>query len=130
MLKVFVYGTLKPGGSNYQRYCAGKVVEETSAIAHGKLFALKLGYPAMTTGDGKVHGFLLSFADSAVLLNLDELEDYDQERKAAQNLYNRHEIQTYDLDARSLGTAWVYLMTPEQVRRYGGVALPCGCWKG
>ncbi len=30
-LRVFVYGTLKPGEANYQKYCAGKVVEAKRA---------------------------------------------------------------------------------------------------
>lgn len=41
LVKVFVYGTLKPGESNYQRYCdRSSVVESQRAIALGQLFAL------------------------------------------------------------------------------------------
>ncbi|TAH29142.1 MAG: gamma-glutamylcyclotransferase, partial [Oscillatoriales cyanobacterium] len=32
-MKVFVYGTLKPGECNYLRYCEGKVVDALPAIA-------------------------------------------------------------------------------------------------
>ena len=39
-MKVFVYGTLKPGECNYLRYCEGKVVDACPAIARGELFAL------------------------------------------------------------------------------------------
>jgi len=28
-IRVFVYGTLKPGEVNYQRYCEGKVIAAT-----------------------------------------------------------------------------------------------------
>ncbi len=31
MFKVFVYGTLKPGEANYQKYFAGKVIEAQKA---------------------------------------------------------------------------------------------------
>jgi gamma-glutamylcyclotransferase (GGCT)/AIG2-like uncharacterized protein YtfP len=72
-LNVFVYGTLKPEEVNYQRYCAGKVVEEKRAIAFGQLFDLPLGYPAMTLGESPVQGYLLTLADPTVLSILDEI---------------------------------------------------------
>lgn len=130
LLKVFVYGTLKPGESNYQRYCAAKVLEAKRAIALGQLFALPFGYPAMTPGESPVQGFLLSFSDSTVLRHLDWLEDYDSHRPTEQNEYNRLTIEIFNPAFVSLGRAWVYLMTPEQVHAYGGVLLPDGWWSG
>jgi len=128
LIRVFVYGTLKPGESNYQRYCAGKVLEAKRAIAFGQLFSLPLGYPAMTLGESPVQGFLLSFPDETVLRHLDWLEDYNPHRSAAENEYNRQQIETYNLALASLGLAWVYLMTPSRVHAYGGVLLPDGWW--
>ncbi|MUG99041.1 gamma-glutamylcyclotransferase [Scytonema sp. UIC 10036] len=128
LLKVFVYGTLKPGEDNYDRYCAGKVVDATSAIAKGKLFALPMGYPAMVSGDGSVRGYLLSFADSKVLTDLDELEDYHPARDESENLYLRQQIEVQDLQGDSLGWAWVYIMTEELATQLGGIFLPDGWW--
>lgn len=130
MLKVFVYGTLKPGESNYQQYCADKVVEAEKAIALGQLFALPVGYPAMTSGDTPVQGYLLTFADADVLQYLDELEDYDPQRSPEQNLYNRKLIETKNPTGQFLGLAWAYFMTPHRVRRLGGVLVPSGWWSG
>lgn len=131
MLKVFVYGTLKPGESNYLQYCAGKVIEEEPAIAFGRIFHLpSCGYPAMTIGDRKVQGYLLSFADPNVLPDLDRLEDYNPHRPPEKNLYNRQQIKIFDRQERSLGLAWAYFMMPEQVERLEGVDLPSGCWTG
>ena len=129
-MRVFVYGTLKPGESNYQRYCMEKVVEAKRAIAIGQLFALPLGYPAMTLGESLVQGFLLSFPDSNILRYLDWLEDYKPHRPAAENEYIRKQVETYSLALAPLGLAWVYLMTPEQVRSYRGVPLTNGWWSG
>ncbi|HEY9725489.1 MAG TPA: gamma-glutamylcyclotransferase [Chroococcales cyanobacterium] len=129
-LKVFVYGTLKPGETNYQRYCAGKVVEEQSAIAFGQLYDLPLGYPAMTYGEIPVQGFLLTFADPSVLTALDELEDYNPNRLPQENEYERQQIEIYNLSAQSLGLAWVYLMNPDRIQRLGGVLLRSGWWSG
>lgn len=127
---MFVYGTLKPGEVNYQYYCAGKVLQVKRAIAFGKLFALPLGYPAMTKGESPVQGFLLSFPDWAILDDLDFLEGFKPLAPAAQNEYDRQIIETYNLSLLSLGSAWVYLMTPQQVNSLGGVFLDQGWWSG
>ncbi len=126
--KVFVYGTLKPGEANFHRYCVGKVVEEKRAIAYGQLFDLPLGYPAMTLGESRVHGFLLSFADPATLSLLDELEDYNPHRTPAENEYNRQQIEIHTPSGQALGLAWAYLMTFEQVQRLQGIPIASGCW--
>lgn len=128
VVKVFVYGTLKPGEANYQRYCGGRVVDANQAIAFGKLFALPVGYPAMTLGDSPVYGYLLSFTNPKVLSELDRLEGYHPTRHAAKNLYYRHEIETYDLQGQFIDTAWVYLMTLEKVSQLGGIHLLDGRW--
>lgn len=127
-LRFFVYGTLKPGEVNYNLYCAGKVVEAKKAIAFGQLFHLPLGYPAMIPGESLVQGFLLTFVDPAILRVLDELEDYYPYRAAAENEYNRQQIEVYDLTRKTLGFAWTYLMTFEQVQQLQGVPLVSGCW--
>ena len=128
LLKVFVYGTLKPGEVNYQRYCTGKVIQAQSAIAPGQLFDLPAGYPAMTQGLGWVQGFVLSFEGSGMLAQLDDLEDYDVGRPASQNLYERHYIKIFNPAGHSLGAAWVYLMSLERIRGMAGTRLPKGCW--
>jgi gamma-glutamylcyclotransferase (GGCT)/AIG2-like uncharacterized protein YtfP len=127
-MKVFVYGTLKPGECNYLRYCEGKVVDACPAIARGQLFVLSAGYPAMISGEGKVYGFLLSFADVAILEDLDQLEDYHPQREPAQNEYQRQEIEIFDRNLKSLGTVWAYFMSVDRVRSLGGIWLPDGTW--
>ncbi|BCL38755.1 gamma-glutamylcyclotransferase [Nostoc sp. MS1] len=129
-MNVFVYGTLKPDERNYLRYCAGKVVEAQRATTLGRLFALPMGYPAMTMGKDIVHGYLLSFADLGVLATLDGLEDYQPERAMSENLYNRQNVKIFNLLGSSLGLAWVYLMQPKTVKQLGGIYLPDGWWSG
>ncbi|WP_103667017.1 gamma-glutamylcyclotransferase [Pseudanabaena sp. BC1403] len=127
---VFVYGTLKPNEANYAEYCAGKAIAEQQAIAYGELFALPMGYPAMILGDQQVHGYLLSFPDISILESLDDLEDYQCDRAAAENVYNRQQIEVFDVEGNSLGFSWAYLMTLEQVTKFGGIAQIDGCWSG
>lgn len=128
LVRVFVYGTLKPGEANYQKYCADQVTNCQRAVTLGKLFALPVGYPAMSPGGYCVHGYLLSFADSDILDALDELEDYQPARQISENLYYRQQVEICDLQGLSLGDAWAYFMALERVFQLRGVALPDGWW--
>lgn len=127
-MRVFVYGTLKPGEVNYQLYCAGKVRDEKIVYARGLLFDLPLGYPAMTWGNGWVEGYLLSFNRESILGTLDQLEDYEEQRSLQENEYYRRLIAVYDDSKKPLGEAWAYLMVAGKVEQLGGVMLPSGRW--
>ncbi|AFY64672.1 gamma-glutamylcyclotransferase [Geitlerinema sp. PCC 7407] len=128
VLRVFVYGTLKPGESNYRRYCEGKVLAAVPAIARGQLFHLCLGYPGMSAGNEPVYGVVLSFGDRRILEELDRLEDYDPQREPADNEYQRCQIEVTDMAGRSLGTVWTYQMSPAKIRLFQGIHLPEGVW--
>ncbi|MEH2275620.1 MAG: gamma-glutamylcyclotransferase [Nostoc sp.] len=128
LVRVFVYGTLKPGEANYKKYCADKIIDVKKAFVQGKLFALPMGYPAMTLGNTQVYGYLLSFSNPRILNDLDVLEDYQSTRQSPENLYNRQIIQVYQAQSLSLGWAWVYLMTLDQVNQLGGFLQPDGWW--
>lgn len=71
-LHVFVYGTLKPGAANFDRYCGNKVVNSHRAHIYGELYDLPLsGYPAAIHGIRKVYGFVMSFNDITISQKLD-----------------------------------------------------------
>lgn len=128
MLKVFVYGTLKPGERNYQFYCTQAVAVQ-KAIAYGKLYDLPMGYPAAIFPETSlVRGYLLTFIDAAILQALDELEDYYPHQPISRNLYQRQQIEVYDLHKKSLGKAWTYSMNQQQIDNYGGTLLDKGWW--
>lgn len=129
LLKVFVYGTLKPGERNYQYYCADKVVAVQEAIAYGKLFALPMGYPAAIFPENYlVRGCVLSFLDFTVLAALDELEDYHPDRLASQNNYQRHQVEVYNSKLEPLANVWTYSMSQQNIAAYDGVFLKDGWW--
>jgi len=74
---VFVYGTLQPGGRYYPlALSVGLVAAEPAFVEGFCLFHLEPeNYPAMTVGEGRVYGSLLSFRDiSLALKTLDALE--------------------------------------------------------
>jgi gamma-glutamylcyclotransferase (GGCT)/AIG2-like uncharacterized protein YtfP len=127
-IRVFVYGTLKPGECNYLRYCEGHVTDQFDAIAYGDLYHLPVGYPAMTMGDRPVHGAVLSLDSLSTLHALDGLEDYDPSRLPDENDYNRTKIEVFDGQGVSRGVVWVYLMNKDKVIQQGGSLLPEGIW--
>ncbi|MGF1541093.1 MAG: gamma-glutamylcyclotransferase [Pleurocapsa sp.] len=128
MINVFVYGTLKPGESNYGSYCEGLVRSQTLAYTQGNLYNLSLGYPGLTEGDNQVKGVLLTFSNSDILLSLDQLEDYLEDRPLECNEYYRTLVPVYSLQDEFLGKAWCYLMTIDKVRQYHGKAIALGWW--
>ena len=72
---IFVYGTLKPGGSNYA--LAQGVIYTAPAYVEGYdlLHFDPEGYPAIVPGGGRVYGVVLTFEDiTAALPALDALE--------------------------------------------------------
>jgi len=99
-----------------------------TAFTYGELFDLPFDFPAMTAGDRPVYGYLLSFPHSSILEDLDELEDYRPDRADLQNEYVRQELEIFSLEGQSLGSAWVYLMSPERAIGMGGVLRPDGKW--
>lgn len=130
ILKIFVYGTLKPGERNYQHYCDRAILVQ-EAIAYGKLYHLPMGYPAaIFPACYLVRGYLLTFDDLTVLQALDELEDYDPRQPISQNLYQRSQIEVYNLKFESLGKAWTYAMSQQNIDAYGGVLIGNGWWTG
>ena len=130
-LSVFVYGTLKPGAANFDRYCGNRVITSRRAYIEGSLYDLPaLGYPGAIHGNSQVHGFVLSFDRPSILAELDELEDFKPHRNPAENDYNRESIVAYlSTNRTSSVVAWAYFMNPELVRRSGGIYLPSGWWE-
>lgn len=128
-IRVFVYGTLKPGEQNYQQYCEGKVVAVEPAIARGKLYGLAVGYPALGRGDEIIHGFVLSFREPDSLAQLDSLEDYHPGVPAPLNLYQREQAAVFRPDGTAFGSAWLYRMELDKITQLGGVHRPDGQWQ-
>jgi gamma-glutamylcyclotransferase (GGCT)/AIG2-like uncharacterized protein YtfP len=75
--KVFVYGTLKPGG-RYHHVAkeAGAFTFEKGYLEHFILYDLEPeNYPALVSGDGVVHGYIFDYEDiDKALVMLDRLE--------------------------------------------------------
>lgn len=128
MVKIFVYGTLKPGEAAHHRYCEPYLVRAQTAWVRGELFHLPQGYPALTDGDRWIQGALLTLQGEQALAHMDAFEDYDPARPDANNLYVRRSRPIVSAERQLLATAWVYLMDAHRVVELGGVVVPTGCW--
>jgi len=128
-LKVFVYGTLKPGGHYWPEFCEGKVVAQMPAKVQGELYDLHVGYPGLRLrGDAWVYGYVLELGDLAHLHGLDYLEGYVPERPEGQNEYNRLRVPCFDRDGESLGEVWAYEVTASTLTRTEGSLVASGDW--
>ncbi len=128
MVRIFVYGTLKPGEAAHRRYCEPYLVRAQPAWIRGQLWHLPQGYPALTEGDRWIEGALLTLDGATVLMAMDAFEDYNPARPDGDNLYVRRSRPLVSAQRETLGTAWVYLMDRQRALELGGVVVPTGCW--
>ncbi|WP_137989428.1 gamma-glutamylcyclotransferase family protein [Streptomyces vilmorinianum] len=76
-LPFFVYGTLRPGEYNHDRFLLGRTSSEEPAGLPGALLYDGPGYPYAVPGDGRIAGDLVTAAPGAygeLLFVLDHLE--------------------------------------------------------
>lgn len=74
-VKIFVYGTLKKGFRNHDRFC-GNAIGIEPATVNGKLYDTGWGFPAMQLSDNPddiVHGEIITLPE-ADLPAIDRLE--------------------------------------------------------
>jgi gamma-glutamylcyclotransferase (GGCT)/AIG2-like uncharacterized protein YtfP len=110
-LPFFVYGTLRPGEPNHDRFLRGRTLSEESGRLPDAVLYDGPGYPwAVEEPGGAVHGELVTARPEGygrLLLELDELEEYVP--GDPRSLYVRVER---DVVRRRDGAAvrsWVYL---------------------
>jgi gamma-glutamylcyclotransferase (GGCT)/AIG2-like uncharacterized protein YtfP len=128
-LSVFVYGTLKPGGHYWPKYCAGKVKSILPAQIQGELYDLHVGYPGLILrGDDWVQGYVLTFSQQADFAELDVLEGYEPGRSNEQNEYLRLRVQCYDAAGEPLGEVWAYEITDFSFKNYTATRIEDGNW--
>lgn len=127
-LRIFVYGTLKPGYRNHDRYCRDRLIDLQPAQVRGSVYSLPVGYPGMTHGDGWVKGFLLTLReDGQTLADLDNLEDYNP--NDASSPYQRELAEVFTREHQPLGQAWAYFMAIATIQALNGQLVASGDWR-
>lgn len=102
--RVFVYGTLKPGG-RYHHVAkeAGRFTFQKAYLENFSLYYLEPeNYPAIIPGDGVVHGYVFEYHDiDAALMMLDKLEAIHEDPPE----YTREQALAQPMNE----TVWVYV---------------------
>lgn len=135
-LPFFVYGTLRPGERNHDRFLLGCTAAEEPAWLRGAVLYEGPGYPYAVEaggGEGLVVGELVTVLPDlygVLLRELDQLEAYVP--GDPRNLYTRVVRNVLRRgDGAPVGVpAWVYLASPAVAAelRGGGALVPGGDW--
>lgn len=128
-IRVFVYGTLKPGQRNWDRLLSGRVDRFQAARIRGRLFDLRPGFPAAVPANNWIHGYLLALPDSDLLGRIDALEGFRPDRPAHQNRYRRVLTPCFSPTGAPFGRVYAYFMDTETAQALGGELLPDGVWR-
>ncbi|MEU4211846.1 gamma-glutamylcyclotransferase family protein [Streptomyces sp. NPDC026206] len=132
-LPFFVYGTLRPGRCNHDRFLRGRTVAEVPARMRGAVLYEGPGYPyAVVDRAGEVRGELITVDRGAygrVLSALDELEGHRP--GDPRNLYERVACEVV-VEGDGTVRGWVYLAAERVARRLraAGTRVPGGDWAG
>jgi len=122
---VFVYGTLRPGQKNFNRFLFGRILASVPATVTGRLyFVPDGGYPYLLPEAGRVAGDLMDLDPryrKETLRDLDALEEYDPQDEA-HSVYLRRQTEAVLADGR-LTTAWVYYWNCPDIN---GIWIPSG----
>jgi gamma-glutamylcyclotransferase (GGCT)/AIG2-like uncharacterized protein YtfP len=134
-LPFFVYGTLRPGQSNYERLLQGTTISELPARLEGLAMYSMGAFPVLLPGqpEQSVYGNLLlvhPLAYGRVRRNLDALEGVDPQASEAQQqraLYQRQRRQV-QLANGSAAWAWVYVGNAHLLATYAPAPIFSGDW--
>lgn len=131
--KIFVYGSLREGFFNYDKYLNGKVLKPTLAKVKGKLYHLSdKGYPALLDGNDEVIGEIMEMKDFYKdIVPMDEMEGYFSPENTSLNEYTRTVMTVKNLETNEEEECYVYKYeqyTQDDFKNHA-VYLPTGDWK-
>lgn len=113
MYPVLVYGTLRPGSTNYPHFLEGFTSSEKTVTLDGfmMLADTDMVYPFIARGEGTITATLITIQDDVyeeIVSDLDFLEGVRfTGSKSVKNLYNR-ELHTFMHDGQET-QAWIYI---------------------
>jgi gamma-glutamylcyclotransferase (GGCT)/AIG2-like uncharacterized protein YtfP len=152
LLNVFVYGTLKRGQRNHERFCR-EALAVREATVRGWLYNLPFGFPALVvpkedvwatgTADYRADVEAQNHARTGTpgtspnrdvvhgeLMSFDDpeerlpaLDDLEDFRPSEKSFYGRVLVPATVAETSAIVPAWVYV-----VESASGVYLPGGCW--
>lgn len=131
--KIFVYGSLREGFFNYDKYLKGKVSNPTLAMIKGKLYHLShKGYPALLEGEDEVIGEIMELRDFYKdMIPMDQMEGYYSAEDKTLNEYTRTVMTVKNLETNKEEEVYVYKYEVLNDKTFDtdAIYLPKGDWK-
>ena len=135
VINLFVYGSLREGFFNYNKYLDGKVIEKKDAkLENMKLYHLPYkGYPALTYGEDTVFGEIMVLGEKhydETMNAIDKMEGFISE-KNPENEYHKVIFEVENLHTNQKEECFVYFYNKEKDQLFDSDAiyLPHGNWK-
>lgn len=130
---LFVYGSLREGFYNYEKYLQGKVIKNTPAILHDmKLYHLPhKGYPAIIEGNEKIYGEIVEISDyDNTVQAIDNMENFISEGNP-NNEYHKKLLEIEHLDSGEKELCYVYYYNKDIDEKFESqsVYIANGDWK-
>lgn len=130
--KIFVYGSLRTGFFNYEKYLKGKVIKSELGRVKGTLYHMpKKGYPALVQGDGFVYGEVMTILDyEKTIEDMDVMEGYLGPLNE-NNEYNRVEMDVEILGKNSPEKCYVYYYNRDKEEDFkkDSILIEDGNWR-
>lgn len=125
MAQLFVYGSLRKGMYNYEKYLKGNSTFISMGYVKGELYTLQdVPYPALLPGDENILGELYE-VDDRVEKQIDELEGYQENNP--QNDYDKieMEVQMITQDMTIMIPVYMFNMKKEDNRNMLKERISC-----
>lgn len=118
-LKIFVYGSLRTGFFNYDKYLKGHVLKTERAKVSGTLFHMpNKGYPALLNGIDEVYGEVMTIDNyEDVIESMDKMEGYLGVNNK-ENEYNRLILDVKLIDENKVEKCYVYMYNLEYSKEF------------
>ena len=130
---LFVYGSLREGFYNYEKYLKGRVLKNTLAVLHNmELYHLPYkGYPAITLGNSDIYGEIIEVSDyDNTVKAIDHMENFISEGNP-NNEYHKKLLEVEHLDTGKKEMCYVYFYNNSIDSLFDSEAIhiPEGSWK-
>lgn len=134
-INFFVYGSLREGFFNYDKYLAGKVSEKKDArLENMRLYHMPYkGYPAITPGEDVILGEIMVINEDdyeATMKAMDEMEGFISENNP-ENEYHKVVLEVENLQTEEKEKCYVYFYNKDKDKIFDNEAVYVshGDWK-
>lgn len=130
--KLFVYGSLRTGFFNYEKYLKGNVISAEEATIKGNLYHMPYkGYPAIEEGNGTIYGELITVKNpEEVIKAIDEMEGFKGEGNPT-NEYHKIKVDVTLKEGKDRVECPIYFYNKEIDEKFNedAVFIEGGDWK-